>query len=185
VGAVEPAKTDGLPYQASAKVESDPGLAPEYAKQLKTVGWRHGAADVFYFPKGAREEFLSLAPLFLRHQVYFSNAVPTMIQLISTKVGVAITPLVGSSVWDVPDRTDFAKYLPKKPHDYLHPLKFSKLKLDDPAQMDRICEFLRGVDVRSEKEKQADDPNETRWTLAAKSMKAADGKVRAYIKLHP
>lgn len=134
MGAVEPAKTDGLPYQASAKVESDPGLAPEYAKQLKTVGWRHGAADVFYFPKGAREEFLSLAPLFLRHQVYFSNAVPTMIQLISTKVGVAITPLVGSSVWDVPDRTDFAKYLPKKPHDYLHPLKFSKLKLDDPAQ---------------------------------------------------
>jgi hypothetical protein len=98
------------------------------------VGWRHGAADVFYFPKGAREEFLSLAPLFLRHQVYFSNAVPTMIQLILTKVGVAITPLVGSSVWDVPDRTDFAKYLPKKPHDYLHPLKFSKLKLDDPAQ---------------------------------------------------
>ena len=134
MGAVEPAKTDGLPYQASAKVESDPGLAPEYAKQLKTVGWRHAAADAFYFPKGAREEFLSLAPLFLRHQVYFSNAVPTMIQLISTKVGVAITPLVGSSVWDVPDRTDFAKYLPKKPHDYLHPLKFSKLKLDDPAQ---------------------------------------------------
>ena len=185
MGAVEPAKTDGLPYQASAKVESDPGLAPEYAKQLKTVGWRHGAADVFYFPKGAREEFLSLAPLFLRHQVYFSNAVPTMIQLISTKVGVAITPLVGSSVWSVPDRTNFAIHLPKKPHDYHHPLKLSKLKLDDTAQMNRICEFLRGVDVRSEKEKQADDPNETRWTLAAKSLKAADDKVRAYIKLHP
>ena len=63
MGAVEPAKTDGLPYQASAKVESDPGLAPEYAKQLKTVGWRHGAADVFYFPKGAREEFLTFQML--------------------------------------------------------------------------------------------------------------------------
>lgn len=169
-------------YLASAKVESDPELAPEYVKQLKTMGWMHTAADVFFFPKHVRNDFLSLAPVLLRSQVYFSNAVPTMMHLISTKTGVGITPLIGSPVWNQADRTNFTRYLPKKPHDYFHPLKLSKLNLADTTTMDRICRFLHGVDLRSEEEVQADDQNETRWTLAAKSMKAANDKVQAYIQ---
>jgi hypothetical protein len=130
-------------YQAAVAVEADPALASEYRNQLKSLGWQHTNADVFYFPSGVRDAFLSLAPIFLRHQVYFSNAVTTLMELISKQSSVPIGRLQGHSIWSQPDRLNWMKLLPEGA-DYYHPLKLSLFDADNYTQLRRVCSFVRG-----------------------------------------
>ena len=131
-------------YQASAKVESDARLASEYRKQLKKSGWQQHATDIYYFPRAARDMFLTLAPIFLEHQVYFSNAVGTLMSLISKKKGVPIAPIRGKSLWIQDDRMEWERYLPKSgDFHYYHPFKLSRFDARNKAEAERVCRFLR------------------------------------------
>lgn len=137
-------------YLAAYSVENDISVDATYRKYLIKNGWTHTESDIFYFPTSSRDTFLNLARVFLRHQVYFSIAIPTIAKYITAeKKTSSLTRIKGKSLWgyDV-DRQNWQRHLPYhgtniKIH-YYHPFKLSKLDVENSKQTDKVCAFVMG-----------------------------------------
>ena len=123
-------------------VEANPSLAPEDLAQVKSTGWVHATCDVYYFPASAVAAFQYLAPIFLDAEVYFSNAVPTMMQLIRRR-GVRIQHWHGLSKWFYDtDRLWWQKHLPGVVGmAYYHPFKLSRFDRSNRSDVALACKF--------------------------------------------
>tara|TARA_B100000683_G_C12436398_1_gene534056 strand:- start:283 stop:1200 length:918 start_codon:yes stop_codon:yes gene_type:complete len=128
--------------KSSLSVEQDPQLDARFRNKLVDLGWFNAAADIYYFPESTRAIFLHLAPIFLRARVYFSNAVPTMMQLIQGESTVRKHVLRGISKWFYDKkRIQWQEYLPNLRNvDYYHPLKLSHLG----DHISEMCAFVNG-----------------------------------------
>lgn len=134
--------------KSALKAEQNNALDSRFRDALTKNGWFHASCDMYYFPSSATNVFQHLAPIFLDAQVYFSNAVATMMHLIkddkSTKPD-NIALLHGSSKWYYDnDRTEWQKHLPQLigEADYYHPLKLSGIQFNNPSQVEVLCAFI-------------------------------------------
>ena len=134
--------------ESAVLLEANSSLASEDLAQLKDTGWVHAKCDAYYFPASAAAAIRYLAPIFLHHEIYFSNAIPTMMQLIRRR-GVRIQHWHGLYKWPFHnDRFWWQKHLPKVVGKaYYHPFKLTRFDRSNRNDLALACKFAYSTSV--------------------------------------